>query len=484
MDEKLINELRFLEISDISKTIDSICKFLEEASIPQGKIILSKLPEIIGKGNEKLIRELSIKMDEDKELIPQIVEVFGSLTLSAELSEKARKSVVEKLKSADLKDLPHLIKFLLQNTPSKDLALIIPQIREKINLSDVKDKSEEEKRKKGFDLRKYEEDNTNKKLIFEFLFASIKFNSKIANQFYKQVEKDGESEVKEIDIWILLMLHSLEKFRKKLDSLVRKKVTLGIFKSSHFKNTFSNHASILVDYFESASLMGALLLRSIEYEHQQVGAVIYQSSFLSFTDDFHRKEILMNIMVHIGSTSEKEIALGLESLLFLSKQKGNPLKAYSSFVFSIFDYIEKFSFANVRKTFQIFCSFVYDIPPLSPSSSSSQKMLSSQSIPDPLKSIDNNTWNQLTLLIQKQIANPNFQYKYMAIIGIVSIFSHFSLQRNFIGQFNPVYLNSAHSEEDDDQEEEEEEEDQRIILFQNFSLFLFYFIIFIISLLY
>ena len=80
--------------------------------------------------------------------------------MNGNLEKQAKSIISDKLESANLKHLPNMIRYLLQNSAKEELSSLVGVLRKKLVFTDVKDKSEEEKKQLDQEtLRKYEEES-------------------------------------------------------------------------------------------------------------------------------------------------------------------------------------------------------------------------------------------------------------------------------------------------------------------------------------
>ena len=362
--------------------------------------IIECFPEIIDdRQHDDVVKALLEQMDDDQELLPPVLDALSNLNLESEMMATVQAKVMPKLKSADLQVLPLLVKFLLQTASSgPDGVGVISGIRS-LDVTALRVGSGEE------DAMQAERASA-ESLVIESLRGGFRCNFAISHVVLKELEKADRHTA--MDVWVLLVLHSLPGHRVKVQATCRKKAKKGALSPDIIRQAVEASASALREYFSDALELAGTLTRDSSPAARRCGSVFYRALFATFEEDFHRQEVLTSLITHTGSSVAREVdcALAVARDLSAAEPHAANLRRHLLFVQNIMDYMEAFSDEQIRTLYTIFANL------------SLSEMRSTGTMP-----MD----DQIHILLRKQLGHPDVVYKRMGILGATAMIACFGL---------------------------------------------------------
>ncbi|CAG8433679.1 11261_t:CDS:10 [Ambispora gerdemannii] len=386
-------------------------KILEVISITPINIqreIIINLPEIVDDDSQHnvIIDELKTLMEENYQLTVPILDALSNFIMHGNSINELRDVIIERLESADLADLPIVLKFLLQFVTPDDVEDVIQSIRKKLDFRSIGKLQEMNKQSKSFGKSKKE--NMPETLIFESIKTGIQFHKFVKDAWLKIItELNSPTEHEILDILVLFIVHSFRSMKKKVEPIFRKKVSSGLITHQILEETITCHSEGLFEYFKSIISLSEALLRSTQ-QHSQISraaSIIYKSCFKVFELE-HQQEIVWSLVTHIGSGLPAEVDSALAVLLALVKEDSKKLYYFAVYFKGILDFLDNLSFDQIRVLFEIISRLAIEevIEDTTSGTASGGGLLS-----------------EFSIVIQKRLAYPSEKDKQIGVIGALTL---------------------------------------------------------------
>eukprot|EP01126_Amoeba_proteus_P065363 TRINITY_DN9281_c0_g1_i1.p1 TRINITY_DN9281_c0_g1~~TRINITY_DN9281_c0_g1_i1.p1 ORF type:complete len:740 (-),score=135.10 TRINITY_DN9281_c0_g1_i1:8-2227(-) len=347
--------------------------------------IISFLPEIIEiNDHEEIVSELQGMMSSDPSFTVPILDTLTNLSLKGELLEVVRNSTMDCLASAKLEDLPVVIKFILRSVNSGNVVRIVQQLREKLEVGSLNQKS-----------------GVGEGLILDVLKSGMRFSKVFSDTFFDVISKiDAHVNHKVLDVWILFVLHGMLKYTSKVELMFRRKVSHGTFNLPLLKKSLCGHGHALSELFPSILTICSMLLRNST--DPQIALVSREMNIIVFNlyaDNYYRQEVLGSLISHVGSGNTAAIDNALLTLLELTKNYHNSVSPVSALLQGILDFLYENNLTDeqIRKIFTIFTELTYH---------------------DPLKKA---VPSELHIITAKHLGNPEVTSKRIGVIGSIVV---------------------------------------------------------------
>ncbi|KAF9963205.1 Fanconi anemia group D2 protein [Modicella reniformis] len=333
----------------------------------------------------------------------------GAWALTTVLSEQvnARNHVMDKLDSAELDDLPIVIKFLLQTVEPDTVGDAIETIRNNLDFDSI---NKLQKNSKHAALKKTM-NQTPEVLILDSLKTGIKFQKFVTDAWNRElsaISKPGQHKV--IDVMIMFILHSIVSLKKKIEVMIRRKIIDGILTKKLLQETILVHGVSLREYMPAVlSISESLLRASANYPIvARTASVLYTCAF-EVADAYYRQEIIGSLLVHIGSGSAVEIDASLAVLQNIAQVSRSTLNEYSAFLKGILDYLDNLSLEQIRLFFVVLGSLARE---------------------DETSGGNGTLLTDLNIIVRKQLSNPMENYKKIGVMGAIAIVQTFGVREN------------------------------------------------------
>ncbi|KAI8054183.1 Fanconi anaemia protein FancD2 nuclease-domain-containing protein, partial [Gilbertella persicaria] len=303
--------------------------------------------ELTGKLIEPIVVYLKELMNENSELTVPILDALSNLTLHSESLEDVRDTVLDRLESAELDDLATIVKFLLQTATTNTIDLVILGIRQKLDFRSLGRIQQQQKKKQKYAAEA---------LILESIKLGLQFHKFVCDAWLRSiVALEEQREHKVIDFLVLIILYSMTPLKKRVETIIRKKIIQGSIAASLIQETIMQHAEGLAGYWSVLLSLSESLLRSCQQNNviSPCASTLYITCFKS-TDVYYRQEIVGALVTHIGSGVEAEMNVALNVLLQLVKTNVSQVAVYSVFVKGILDYLDNLNVYQIRTLFDIF----------------------------------------------------------------------------------------------------------------------------------
>ena len=366
--------------------------------------VIECFPEFIDdRQHDEVVESLLEQMDGNSALLPPVLDALSNLHLDDALLATVQHKVMPKLQSAELQVLPLLVKFLLQTAGSgAESTSVLRSIRDldvtalRLGFDEGDRETKREREREGASAES---------LVIDSLRGGFRCNFAITTVVLKELEKT-QTEHTPMDVWMLLVLHSLPGHRPKVHAICRKQAKRGVLTAAVVRRAVAASLSALREYFSEALALAGTLTRDSNPMPRRVGSAFYHTLFVTFEEDFHRQEVLQGLITHTGSASAREVDCALEVARELSAQEPHAadLRRHLQFVQNIMDYMEAFADEQIRTLYSIFANL------------SLSAMRSTGSMP-----MD----DQIHILLRKQLGHPDALYKRMGILGATAMVTCF-----------------------------------------------------------
>ncbi|CAG8500289.1 20390_t:CDS:10, partial [Cetraspora pellucida] len=388
------------------------------------KEIITSLPDIIIDSEQKaVIKELIKLIDNDYRLIVPILDALPHFTLQEDLMCNVQKTVFDRLESADLDDLAVVVKFLLQTSIPDDAYNVVQQIREKVDFHSIGKLQGEALNSKKHQKKKKEQ--IPEALILDSIKLGIDIHKFVKDAWLKAInDVNTTNNHKIIDILILLILHSIPSTKKKVETIFHKKIVSGLFTPDLLEKTIKHHFEGLRDYFSDILLLSECLLRSSQQQTtvSRAACTLYHSAFMVF-EPYQQQEIVASLVTHIGCGSPIEIESALSVLSHLVRTDIKKMSRFAIFVKGLLDYLDNLNIDQIRLLFDVISKLVYED---SNYDGSNGGLLA-----------------EFSIVIQKQLSNPNEKYKQIGVIGALALVQTLGSTQNAENPNHEKMINTA-----------------------------------------
>ncbi|CAG8451010.1 4382_t:CDS:10 [Acaulospora morrowiae] len=399
----ILQQLKWLDnIVDSRRLTEKILEMIPITPLGIQREIITSLPDIILDSEQKtVIKELTELIDQNHRLIVPILDALPHFTLHEDLMTNVKSTVYGRLESADLDDLAIIVKFLLHTASPIDAEMVIRQIRDKVDFHSIGKLQSEQSTSKRRQKRRKE--LMPEALILDSIKKGLNIHKFVMNAWLKEISDiETERNHKIIDILILFLLHSMPSIKKKVEAIFCKKISSGLFSKNLLETTITFHFEGLRDYFNDILTLSESLLRSSQQQNTvaRAACTLYRSAFMVF-EPHQQQEVIASLVSHIGSGSPTEIESTLSVLSHLVDKDIKRLSRFSIFVKGLLDYLENLNLDQIRILFDVIGKLAYEDA-----------------------NYDSNTGGLLaefSIVIQKQLSNPNEKYKQIGVIGALAL---------------------------------------------------------------
>ncbi|XP_071815861.1 Fanconi anemia group D2 protein-like isoform X2 [Apostichopus japonicus] len=267
-----------------------------------------------------------------------------------ELLSEVCKSALQTLSSADLEDLPVIVKFILRTvTPSTSLE-VIKELRSSLDFSIPATGTSENQRKSA-------EDST--VILLGTINSSVCSNKAIATTWMKSIEVTAAGEnLTEEDILVLLMFHSIAVLQKLIEGLFRKKVRDETLSVEVLESCFENHSKVMKNYSASLLSIAEQMLRSPDDAISAFAKASLMESFNRF-DIHYRQDVIGALVKCINGGNEIVRDASLDFLVDLVRASVKEVARFAIFFKKMLEDLSRLSLPQVRKLFSILSGLTF-----------------------------------------------------------------------------------------------------------------------------
>ena len=400
----LLSQLKWIEnLCDGRSLTNKLVECLQVCPLEAQRDIISMIPEIIDDAEQESVVETLVEtMEGEIRLTVTVLDSISNLFLSDEKKQEATERVLNMLSSSSLSDLPVILRFLIDGCTADNSASVIRVVRQ--HLSELINAGNNNFSDQDADR------SSSEALILESLRASLRYRRDVIQAWMKiveQTENSSDNSICTFDLWVLGSLYSMKKESSAADKLIKKKASAGAFNEPFVLDVFCGHATALAPLFSNFLEIAAQLFygrgASKAAENKRAaGRSLYIALFSEYGDDFHRQEIVGNLITHIGSGVNHEVDAALKTLEDLLESENTLLRKglrnFIAFVRGLLDYVEFLNTAQQRSVFYVLTSL--SLPTARGQSSG----------------ID-----EITIIVRKMLASSVAHVKRVGIIGGTAI---------------------------------------------------------------
>ena len=355
-----------------------------------------------------LVQPLLTMMETEPEMLGACLDTLSNLKLSDEHLVSIQSSATDLLDSVDPDNLPLLVKFLFHVVKTELLPKLFKDLRMKLKLETLPG-------------NRAGTSSDAPGMLVECLKAGLRARQELVTAYVQEFsafspkDESGPSSKTPhhhtvLDIWLLVLVHAnLPHLRPKIELVLRKKVLNEAVRAQLLTRAISLHPSALRDLYPAVMDLAQMLM---QYAYQDTGsslklaAVMMYTTLFSVSDALTRQALLSQLMRHVSSSSNAEIQGSLLAFERLVTKHAHTMEPYATQLQALIDFMDGSRLENphILHLYFIFARLAYPRGPLSFSSESESKPA-----------------QFLTMLIMKQLSNPETRYRQMATLGCVAI---------------------------------------------------------------
>ncbi|KAI9295753.1 hypothetical protein K502DRAFT_303327 [Neoconidiobolus thromboides FSU 785] len=416
--KSIINQFRWLDqLNEPRDLLEQLVSLVEICPLKIQYEIIQTLPEIfIDIDQTDLLERLTSLASKNSDLFVPVIECLGALNIPTDDLDYTVELVINRLNSIDIENLATAVQFLLASSNEENLLKMLQSIREKIKIDQILKFQINKSNMETSNLNRVDNNKANKSqscsMILDTINSSLLINNQLKNSWIRTIESIyKQHSIYILDILALGMMHSIPAMKKKVKETIKSKVSVGVITPNLIQDTIENYLQLIqkstIDFLSIAEYLN----REAKTDHQlgDMSVKLYTLIFLH-SDIFFRQETVGSIITHIGSGNKWEIDYALEALDKITKEDSIGLSQFLIFIQGILDYLDKLSLSQIAKLFEIYASL---------------------SIVEKADMSEGVFYNELNIVIRKQLTHPSEKYKVIGITACISM----------IKQMNKLYKN-------------------------------------------
>ncbi|XP_015929151.1 Fanconi anemia group D2 protein [Parasteatoda tepidariorum] len=389
----IISQFRWLnKLVNSEALADKLLELIEGTPTDIQRDIIRLLPDVINEfDHPKVAKSLGEFLLGNQELNVIILDTLTNLNIKSELLSEIRQKVIETISTANIEDLPVIVKFVLQDLTIAEAPQVIRELQSKLDFNSTFNPiiSSTPINPKNGEISKSIES-----CVLTTIKHSLKFQKTLCDAWVKYLELlEGPNNHKALDIFVILIFLSLEINERKLESLLKNKVKAGDINEDLLQATFRGHHDVLQEYAKELLKIAELLLRAFEPVISSFACCVYMNCFVWF-DSFYKQEVIGNLITHVGNKSESEVNSALNTLLTLIRNHTQKMVPYGLFIKNLLDHLGELTLNQIRKVHEMLSILAYQ-------GGREGAML----------------LDDLLIIIRKQLSNKNVKYRKMGVIG-------------------------------------------------------------------
>uniref|UniRef100_A0A2P2I1W6 Fanconi anemia group D2 protein homolog n=2 Tax=Hirondellea gigas TaxID=1518452 RepID=A0A2P2I1W6_9CRUS len=352
----VLGNLRWLEhVVKPEHLMDAVLLVLQAATTTVQKEIIHFIPNIITDEFHAKIADSLIDLYESTPcLCPAILDALHHLTLTDERISEVHHTVLRNLHATAPPHLPCVTRFLLHNTHAATAYQVLSDVREKLYVPAERENaapSSQASQQRG--VAPQVESNAENAGISVLLFSTIKMalllHKYLTNAWLKTIEDVEHSDVRPVDVWLLLLVHDAVPGRRRaVYSILRNKIRAGLQYDALLTDTLSANPAVLHEYFDSVKRVAGVMLRSPEPAFSHFGASIYKIVFeCSSGTASQQQEIIVALLAHLGDDQHVRLA-ALTLLASLAHQHTAAMAKFAIFLKGSLEQLERLSLQESR----------------------------------------------------------------------------------------------------------------------------------------
>ncbi|EQC41967.1 hypothetical protein SDRG_00816 [Saprolegnia diclina VS20] len=381
----ILRHIRWIEyISAPSELVQKFVGTLPTFPTSLQKDIIHILPELVPDTDFSMAVDALLEIiSSESTLVVAAVEALGNFNIPAYQLEDVVTSVLNRLSSSPVEDLPPLVRFLVQASSSDNMVVILSQMREKLS--------------QCITSSLQETTANDEALLLQQFVQGMTFRTDFMNAFLKMVTSIKTAEHHFLlDIWGLLGLHTLLHVRPKVESILKKKVVSGLFTKELLRAAIAGRLGALEPYFKNILQLLHVFFTSPDAHARDMGSYVLQLLFHEASRRpqhayTYQSEMVTTVLGFCVTASPKTVDSGLETLLALLDHAPGCLTTFLPLLKQLLDYIDTFTVEQ--------CRYVYQL----------------------LVHVGGTTDADLAITIRKQLYHQDNQYRKLGMIGYICV---------------------------------------------------------------
>ncbi|CAO3664414.1 unnamed protein product [Umbelopsis ramanniana] len=406
----ILHQLRWLEyIVEAENLTDKLVEVMQVTPQAIQHEMISALPDIVNDSEHKgMVATLTTMMQNNQELVAPILDALSNFNLLADDLDDIRDTMLNQLDTANMSDLPMIMRFLLQTATAEKIEDVILKIRQKLDFKALAKVQAAEKDVVSFRPANAPVDKgmVPEALVLESIKIGLQFHKFISDAWIKVInDKESPSGYKIIDVLVLFTMYSMPPTKKKVEQIVKKKIISKVLSIDLITETISQHAEGINSLWMPILSLAEALLRTNPNQPliTKVSSAIYKNAF-KMCNTYYRQEIIGIIVTHIGSGTFSEIDAGLKTLLEVVNDDPESISPFVAFIKGVLDYLDKLEIDQIGALFDIFSRLALEPHGRVSDDRSIMHLMS-----------------DMQIIIRKQLSNPQEKYKKIGIIGALSV---------------------------------------------------------------
>ncbi|OQR95725.1 Fanconi anemia group D2 protein-like [Thraustotheca clavata] len=340
----ILRHIRWIEfIKEPIELVQKLVSTLPTYPLALQKDIIHVLPELVPDENYNTVIDTLLEfIGTESTLVVAAVEALSNFNIPAYLLEDVVTSILNRLSSSPVEDLPPLVRFLLQAASTDNMVIILSQMREKLSecILSLPNSNEEA-------------------LLCQQFVQGLTFRADVMNAFLKMIQcirAHGNHCI--LDIWGLLGLYSLVHLKPKIEAIFKKKVASGLFTKELFKSSITNHFVSLEPSIKSLLQLIGTFYTATDIYSREMGILLFRTLFMeasqqSRSASIYTSDIIADILGHCVSSSPKTVDAGLETLHYIITDSPTSLISYLPSLKQLLDFVDKFTVEQCRQVYQL-----------------------------------------------------------------------------------------------------------------------------------
>lgn len=377
---------------------------------------------------------------EDPEFLLPAMEATSSLLLSDDMQKRVINMLMTRLPSADVEDLPPVVRHLLQQTGTS-VSATLSMLRQTLHFavpSDPRLLVSDRKQKGKVPLPGEDPESR----ILMSIKQSLQFHAAIIDAAMKDIKGLTDPQHhRTFDFWFLLVLCTVSIDRKRsVHSMLKKKFQDGHAVPGWIHRSLTGHGAALLPFFPELLSMAHVLLSDTHAATPAAGIILYTCLFSDFKDACCRQEVLRSLHAHLGSSIQTEVTASLSVLKNLVKGQTHDLLHYAAFLTTMLDYVGSYDDEQLAAVFDIFaelvigcCSENFDV---SSSAVDAGFMISSQAQRTANSSSSrgrSRMEDELFIFLRKQLSGSLPTHRRVGALGVVTLVRRLGKEMESLG---------------------------------------------------
>jgi len=303
----------------------------------------------------------------DPEFLIPVLEATATFALTDDMQAKVTDLVASRVPSADVKDLPALVRHLLQSIGNSNCkgtsGDALNNLRQNLHFATISDPRlvvSDRKQKHRVPSMASEVPEAQ---VLAAMRQAVFFSRGVCDAVLRDLRGlTDPQQHRTFDFWILLALSSLGgDHRRSVVQLLRKKLGEGHVEKAWMLSAVRGHAAALSEHFFFSELVGIaqrLLADPQSLVVAAAGSDLYCVLFTEFTDSIYRQDLLLALHAHLGTAIPGEANTALGVLQRLAHDCTDDLLQFAAYLTNILDYMSEYSDGQLAAAFDVFAELV------------------------------------------------------------------------------------------------------------------------------